>query len=232
MSFWATAKSRKVRSGKRPCSARFTRCDNLVAIVDYNRIQLDGFVNDIMEVDPLADKWRAFGWHVIEVDGHNIPALQAAFAEAAATKGKPTVARRPHRQGQRRLVHGEQSQIPWHGAHPGRSGNGAKGAGIMATKTKFELKLGHGHARGLRQGAGRAGRAKQRHCGAATRTFRNPPIPRCSARSFRSASFRMRHRRGEHGGDCGAGLAYAGKIPVRRPVSRASSSTRASSSCA
>lgn len=65
--------------------------DNLVCIVDYNRIQLDGFVKDIMPLDPLADKWRAFNWHAIEVDGHNIPALQAAFAEAAATKGKPTV---------------------------------------------------------------------------------------------------------------------------------------------
>src|SRR6266851_552575 len=65
--------------------------DNLVCIVDYNNIQLDGFVNDIMPLDPLPDKWRAFNWHVIDLDGHSIPALQAAFAEAAATKGKPTV---------------------------------------------------------------------------------------------------------------------------------------------
>src|ERR1051326_7354000 len=64
--------------------------DNLVAIVDYNHIQLDGFVNDIMPLDPLPDKWRAFGWDTIDLDGHDIPALQAAFAEAAATKGKPT----------------------------------------------------------------------------------------------------------------------------------------------
>ncbi|MDX2267367.1 MAG: transketolase [Bryobacter sp.] len=66
------------------------KVDNIVCIVDYNKIQLDGFVKDIMPLDPLADKWRSFGWHVIEVDGHDIPALQAAFAEAAATKGKPT----------------------------------------------------------------------------------------------------------------------------------------------
>jgi transketolase len=64
--------------------------DNIVAIVDYNHIQLDGFVNDIMPLDPLPDKWRSFNWHTIEVDGHSIPELQAAFAEAAATKGKPT----------------------------------------------------------------------------------------------------------------------------------------------
>jgi len=64
--------------------------DNIVAIVDYNHIQLDGFVNDIMPLDPLPDKWRSFNWHTLEVDGHSIQQLQAAFAEAAATKGKPT----------------------------------------------------------------------------------------------------------------------------------------------
>jgi transketolase len=69
----------------------FHKVDNIVAIVDYNRIQLDGFVKDIMELEPLADKWRGFGWHVIELNGHDIPALQKAFAEASATKGQPTV---------------------------------------------------------------------------------------------------------------------------------------------
>ena len=69
----------------------FHKVDNLVAIVDYNRIQLDGFVKDIMEVEPLVEKWRSFGWFVIELDGHSIPALRAAFADAAAMKGKPTV---------------------------------------------------------------------------------------------------------------------------------------------
>jgi transketolase len=68
----------------------FHKMDNIVAIVDYNGIQLDGFVKDIMEVAPLADKWRAFGWHTIEIDGHNPLAVQQAFAEAEATKGKPT----------------------------------------------------------------------------------------------------------------------------------------------
>jgi len=68
----------------------FHKVDNIVAIVDYNRIQLDGFVKDIMEVAPLADKWRAFGWHTLEIDGHELPAIQKAFREAEATKGKPT----------------------------------------------------------------------------------------------------------------------------------------------
>ena len=68
----------------------FHKVDNIVAIVDYNGIQLDGFVKDIMEVAPLAGKWRAFGWHTVEIDGHNIPVIQAAFKEALETKGKPT----------------------------------------------------------------------------------------------------------------------------------------------
>jgi len=69
----------------------FNKVDNLVAIVDYNRIQLDGFVKDIMDLEPLVDKLRGFGWHVIELDGHDIAALQRAFAEAETVKGKPTV---------------------------------------------------------------------------------------------------------------------------------------------
>jgi transketolase len=68
----------------------FHKVDNVVAIVDYNRIQLDGFVKDIMEVEPLADKWRAFGWHTLEIDGHDFAAVRKAFEEAEATKGKPT----------------------------------------------------------------------------------------------------------------------------------------------
>jgi transketolase len=64
--------------------------DNVVAIVDYNKIQLDGFVKDIMDLEPLAAKWKSFGWHVIELDGHSVPALQQAFAEAVTVKGKPT----------------------------------------------------------------------------------------------------------------------------------------------
>ncbi len=70
--------------------ASYQKLDNLVVIVDYNRIQLDGFVKDILDLEPLADKWRSFGWHTLEVNGHDIEALQKAFADAAATKGKPT----------------------------------------------------------------------------------------------------------------------------------------------
>ncbi len=68
----------------------FHKVDNCVAIIDYNKIQLDGFVKDILDIEPLGDKWRAFGWHVIEVDGHSVSDVQRAFREAEATKGKPS----------------------------------------------------------------------------------------------------------------------------------------------
>ena len=71
-------------------SAAFYKLDNLVAIVDYNQIQLDGFVKDIMSLEPLQDKWRAFGWHVVEIYGHDIAAIRSALGEAASEKGKPT----------------------------------------------------------------------------------------------------------------------------------------------
>jgi transketolase len=64
--------------------------DNLCAIVDYNKIQIEGFTNEIKRLDPLADRFRAFGWHAIEINGHDIAAIRAAFQEAARTKGKPT----------------------------------------------------------------------------------------------------------------------------------------------
>src|SRR3989441_9939120 len=68
----------------------YNKVDNIVVIVDYNGIQLDGFVKDILDLAPLADKWRAFGWHALEVDGHDMAALQTALAEAAANQGRPT----------------------------------------------------------------------------------------------------------------------------------------------
>lgn len=64
--------------------------DNVCAIVDNNGVQLDGATAEIMGVEPLGDKFRAFGWHVVGVDGHDVKALQLAFQLAATTKGRPT----------------------------------------------------------------------------------------------------------------------------------------------
>ncbi|MFN4149912.1 MAG: transketolase, partial [Candidatus Sericytochromatia bacterium] len=65
--------------------------DNLVAIIDCNKQQLDGWVKDIMPLDPLNDKWKSFGWEVIEIDGHDMNQILDAFQKAETIKGKPTV---------------------------------------------------------------------------------------------------------------------------------------------
>jgi transketolase len=64
--------------------------DNLCVILDENRIQLDGFVKQIMDVEPVVDKWRSFGWPVIEIDGHDIRQIDKALDQAEATSGAPT----------------------------------------------------------------------------------------------------------------------------------------------
>jgi transketolase len=72
-------------------SAPHFQLDNLTAVVDQNGIQLDGRCCDIMGIEPLADKWRAFNWHVIEIDGHDMSQVLSALKEAGNIKGKPTV---------------------------------------------------------------------------------------------------------------------------------------------
>jgi len=73
-------------------AAAHFKVDNLTAILDYNRVQLDGPVGEVMEVEPVADKWRAFGWRVIAyADGHSFPDLLEALDEARATQGRPAI---------------------------------------------------------------------------------------------------------------------------------------------
>jgi len=67
------------------------KCDNLCGIVDYNGFQIDGKTKDIMELEPLVAKWQAFGWHTIEIDGHNMKQILIAYEEAKTVKGKPAV---------------------------------------------------------------------------------------------------------------------------------------------
>lgn len=72
-------------------AAAHFKLDNLCAIVDYNHFQIDGKTEDIMNLEPLLNKWEAFGWHVIQCDGHNIEKLLNAFEKAKTVKLKPTV---------------------------------------------------------------------------------------------------------------------------------------------
>jgi len=72
-------------------SAAHFKLDNLCGIVDHNHFQIDGRIEEVMDLAPLADKWKSFGWHVIQCDGHSIEELLKAFDEARTIKQKPTV---------------------------------------------------------------------------------------------------------------------------------------------
>jgi len=67
------------------------KIQNLTAIIDRNSIQIDGFTEDIMPLNPLVDKWRAFNWHVQEIDGHDFREIDRAINEAQAVYDRPSV---------------------------------------------------------------------------------------------------------------------------------------------
>jgi len=94
-------------------SASNFKLDNLCALIDKNRLQIDGWVEDVMNIDPLADKYRAFGWHVIEIDGHDMDQILDAFDEARSTPGKPTVIIANTVKG--KGVSFMEDQVGWHG---------------------------------------------------------------------------------------------------------------------
>ncbi len=104
--------------------------DTLCATLDYNKGQIDGFVKDVMPLEPVADKWRAFHWHVIEVNGHDIPALQAAYKEATQTKGKPTLVLADTIKG--KGVDFMENEIGWHGKAPSQEERDRAIAGLSA----------------------------------------------------------------------------------------------------
>lgn len=72
-------------------AAAHFKLDNLCGIVDYNRFQIDGRTEEIMNLEPIVNKWESFGWHVIQCDGHNIAELLESYTSAASVKQKPTV---------------------------------------------------------------------------------------------------------------------------------------------
>lgn len=90
--------------------------DNLVVILDYNRIQLDDFVEKIRDIEPVAAKWKAFRWPVIEIDGHDVGQIRKALDEAEATRGRPTfiVAHTVKGKG----VSFMENNVEWHGKSP------------------------------------------------------------------------------------------------------------------
>ncbi|HWQ88724.1 MAG TPA: transketolase [Desulfitobacteriaceae bacterium] len=97
-------------------AAAHYKLDNLTAFLDFNGLQIDGPTDLVMSSSPLFAKWQAFGWHVLQVDGHNIEELIAALAEAKTVKGKPTmiIARTIKGKG----VSFMENEAGWHGTAP------------------------------------------------------------------------------------------------------------------
>ena len=92
------------------------KLDNLCAIVDVNGLQIDGATKDVMPTEPLDEKFRSFGAHVITIDGHDYDAIRAAFAEAKATKGQATVILAKTTKG--KGVSYMEDSVGWHGKAP------------------------------------------------------------------------------------------------------------------
>lgn len=94
------------------------RLHNLVAVVDRNNIQIDGYTENVMPLEALSDKWRAWNWHVIEIDGHNMEEIADAFEAAKAIFEKPTVIIAHTIAG--RGVKEFERDYRWHGKPPGK----------------------------------------------------------------------------------------------------------------
>ena len=99
-------------------AAAHYKLDNLTAFVDYNGLQIDGKIVDVMSPEPIADKFKAFGWNVIEIDGHDYEQIINAIDQAKKTKGMPTmiVAHTVKGKG----VSFMENQAGWHGSAPNK----------------------------------------------------------------------------------------------------------------
>ena len=97
-------------------AAAHYKLDNLTAFLDYNGLQIDGNITDVMNPEPVTDKFKAFGWHVITADAHDFSELHDAVEEARSVKGQPTmiVARSVKGKG----VSFMENQASWHGSAP------------------------------------------------------------------------------------------------------------------
>ena len=92
------------------------KLDNLVVIVDNNNLQIDGAISDVCSPYPIDEKFKAFNFHVINVDAHDFDALKAAFDEARATKGMPTAIIAKSTKG--KGVSFMENNVSWHGTAP------------------------------------------------------------------------------------------------------------------
>ena len=147
-------------------AAAHFRLGNIVAFIDKNDMTMDGATDDIMRVNPVDAKFAAFGWHVVEVDGHDIAALvDAVDALPRAGRRSPDGRRRPHRQGPRHRVHGEHHEVAQRADRRRHAravlrrarADAVRGTGVSVVE-RHDRRIGgrRQRPRGVRRGVGRA----------------------------------------------------------------------------
>lgn len=94
------------------------KLDNLVAVVDYNGLQIDGKLSEVCSPEPIDKKFEAFGWHVISIDGHDFDQIEKAFSEADKITGKPVAIIQKTVKG--KGVSFMENQVSWHGSAPNK----------------------------------------------------------------------------------------------------------------
>ena len=160
------------------------KLDNVTAFVDRNRLQIDGPTEKIMSLEPLADKWKAFGWNVIEIDGHDMRQILDACDKAKEMRNRPTMVMAHTVKG--KGVSFMENALSFHGKSPNeeetekaltRAGGGPYEVASMPRQRKE-------YGRAL----GRAGQDRARTSSSWTPTFPARPGPRTSPRTSRSAS--------------------------------------------
>jgi len=97
-------------------SANKFKLNNLIAMIDYNNLQLDGQCNEVMPIEPLADKWQSFGWDVKEIDGHNMHEILTVFYDLKKQQENPTIIIAHTIKG--KGVSYMENQLNWHGKSP------------------------------------------------------------------------------------------------------------------
>lgn len=99
-------------------SAAHYKLDNLTAILDHNGLQIDGPNNEIMNIEPIEDKWKAFGWYTIRINGHDMQQIIDALEKAKEIKGRPTIIIANTVKG--KGVSFMENQVGWHGTAPNK----------------------------------------------------------------------------------------------------------------
>ncbi|MDD5602594.1 MAG: transketolase [Eubacteriales bacterium] len=117
-------------------AAAHYKLDNLTAFLDHNGLQIDGNIRDVMSPEPVSEKFRAFGWKVININGHDFDQIEKALCEASATKGMPVMIVAETTKG--KGVSFMENEAGWHGSAPNKEQRDLAVAEIDAMIEKLE----------------------------------------------------------------------------------------------